>query len=311
VLITGITGFVGSHLAKKLVDLDFDVVGIVRDLKPKTVLSYYGYDKKVTLIRGDVTDIELLTRIYADYDIEFVLHLAAEAIVGKAKKSPISTFRTNIIGTASVLEACRINGSVKCIVASTDKVYGYQPERLPYDEKTPLRPINIYDASKASADMIAQVYSKIYNTPVVITRCCNIYGFDLNMSRLIPTVIVSALRNERPVIRSDGTQVREYIYVEDVVNAYLTIMKKFDSLDGKAVNIGSGYIYSVLDAVKIILDLMHKNLEPIVLGEAKDEIKEQYLDSTHFKMLTNWKPRFSFEDGLKITIEEYKKYLGV
>lgn len=308
VLITGITGFVGSHLAKALVDRGYEVVGIVRDAKPRTVLSCLGYDKKVTLVRGDVLDLNLVLRVLAEYDVDFVYHLAAASTVGAAKRSPITALETNALGTATVLEACRINGSVKCVVASSDKVYGYQPEMLPYTEETPLKPVNVYDASKACADMMARVYHRVYGLPVAVTRFCNIYGFDLNTSRLVPSVIISVLRGERPVIRSDGMQVREYMYVEDCVDAYLRVMERFEHFEGKAVNVGTGEKYAVLEVVDKILSLMNAEVKPIILNQARDEIKAQYMVSEVFKVAARWRPRYTMDEGLKLTIDEYKRW---
>lgn len=307
VLVTGITGFVGSHLAKALVDRGYEVVGIVRDLKPRTVLSCLGYESRVTLVRGDIRDLNLLTRVLAEYDVDFVYHLAAASTIGAAKRSPIAAFETNVVGTAAVLEACRINGSVRCVVASSDKVYGYQPEMLPYTEETPIKPVNVYDASKACADMMARVYHRVYGLPVAVTRFCNIYGFDLNRSRLVPSVIISVLKGENPVIRSDGRQVREYMYVEDCTDAYLRMMEKFNKFEGKAVNVGTGEKYAVLEVVEKILSLMNAEVKPVILNRAEDEIRAQYMVSEIFKVLAGWRPRYTMDEGLKLTIDEYKK----
>jgi CDP-glucose 4,6-dehydratase len=219
-LITGGTGLLGGWLTQRIADEGADVVCLVRDWVPQSELVRSGNLSRVRTVRGDVRDQALLERVLGEYEIDTVFHLAAQTIVGVAQRNPVSTFETNIQGTWSLLEACRRSPRVKSIVvASSDKAYGDQ-EQLPYDESTPLQGQHPYDVSKSCADLIAHTYAVSYGVPVAITRCGNFYGGgDLNWNRLVPGTIRSILHQERPVIRSDGTLVRDYFYVEDGVGA--------------------------------------------------------------------------------------------
>ena len=239
-LVTGATGLVGSWLTRRLRDARADVVCLVRDWVPQSEIVRSGILDSVKIVRGDVCDRDLLERTLGEYEINTVFHLAAQTIVGIANRNPVSTFESNIAGTWNLLEACRRSPVVKAIIlASSDKAYGDQ-EHLPYSEHTPLEGRHPYDVSKSCADLIAQAYGKTYNLPVAITRCGNFYGGgDLNWNRIVPGTIRSVLRNERPMIRSDGKFVRDYFYVEDGAAAYMLLAEKLLStgrLRGQAFN---------------------------------------------------------------------------
>ncbi|GFP37551.1 CDP-glucose 4,6-dehydratase, partial [Candidatus Hakubella thermalkaliphila] len=265
-------------------------------------------------VRGDVRDQALLERTLGEYEVDTVIHLAAQTIVGIANRNPISTFETNIQGTWVLLEACRRSPSVKQIViASSDKAYGAQ-EVLPYDEATSLQGQHPYDVSKSCADLVAQTYAKTYGLPVCITRCGNFYGGgDLNWNRIIPGTIRSVLRGQRPVIRSDGSYVRDYFYVEDAAAAYTLLAETLaarQELRGEAFNFSNELPITVLDLVRKILKLMNSDLEPDIRNEAIHEIKYQYLSARKAREVLSWKPMFSLDDGLVRTIQWYQSFFA-
>jgi CDP-glucose 4,6-dehydratase len=266
-------------------------------------------------VRGSITDFELVQRTINEYEVDSCFHLAAQAIVGAANRSPLSTFESNIKGTWVVLEACRLSPLVdRVVVASSDKAYGSQPI-LPYREEMPLLATNPYDVSKSSADMLARSYGSAFNKPVGITRCANVYGpGDLNYSRLIPGTIRSALANERPVVRSDGTPVRDYLYIDDAVKAYLVLAQNLDIADlrGEAFNFGTDSPIQAIDLVELILDLCGATeLTPDVRGTGlpAGEIHRQYLDSRKAATVLGWTPRWDLQGGLQETIEWYRGWL--
>src|SRR5215467_6125022 len=272
--VTGATGFVGANVARTLAEQGARVVCLQRDAVRANSLDLFDLRRLVTVIQGSVEDYSLMERVVTEYEVEAVFHLAAQAIVGAANRSPLSTFEANVRGTYSLLEACRRAETVKrVVVASSDKAYGSH-DRLPYDEDYPLLGLFPYDASKACADIIARSYAHTYGTPVAVSRFANIYGpGDMNLSRIIPSAIVSALRDEAPVIRSDGTPVREFVYVDDVARGYLLLAENIDEVTGDAFNFGAGAWLSMLDLVKLIIGLACKEgrLEPRVMLARKIE----------------------------------------
>ncbi len=283
VFVTGCTGLLGSWLTMALAELGANVVGLIRDWVPHSNLNWAGFTQRITTVRGDVTDYALVERALAEYEVETVFHLAAQPLVPIANRSPMSTFETNVKGTWTLLEACRRNPTVKrIVVASTDKAYGDQPN-LPYTEDSPLQGSHPYDVSKSCADLIAHAYGATYGLPVAITRCGNIYGGgDLNWNRVVPGTLRSVLRGERPVIRSDGKLMRDYVYVDDVVSGYLLLACKLDNpaLFGQAFNFGMDDPQSVLGIVREIIAISdYPDLEPLILNEATNEIEKQYLNS--------------------------------
>ncbi|MBN1487481.1 MAG: GDP-mannose 4,6-dehydratase [Anaerolineae bacterium] len=313
VLITGCTGLVGSWLTRALVDSGADVVGLIRDAVPRSELVRSGTIHRIRVVRGDVTDYETLERVLNEYEVETVFHLAAQTIVSIANRAPLSTFEANVKGTWVTLEAARRSPTVKrLVVASTDKAYGAQPV-LPYTEAMPLQGQHPYDVSKSAADLITQGYAHTYGLPVAITRCANIYGGgDLNWNRLIPGTIRSVLQGERPVIRSNGKFIRDYLYVQDAVRAYVMLAEALDSpkMRGAAFNCSTKSPVDVLTITNMILQMAGRpDLEPLVLDEVKNEIKDQYLDATKIKEMVGWEPIWDREAALQETIAWYAEYL--
>lgn len=314
VLVTGATGLVGGWLVKRLVEAGADVVCLVRDWIPQCELSRANLLERVKIVRADVRDQAALQRTLGEYEVQVVFHLAAQTTVGVANRSPVSTFESNIQGTWALLEACRLSPLVKqIIVASSDKAYGDQ-EVQPYTEEMPLQGRHPYDVSKSCSDLIAQAYAKTFELPVAITRCGNFYGGgDLNWNRLVPGTVRSILRGQQPVIRSDGQFVRDYFYVEDGAEAYMTLAKALaddSTLRGSAFNFSNELQVTVLELVREIQRLMDSNLDPVVCNEASSEIRFQSLSAAEARRRLNWEPRFSLEEGLTRTIAWYRKYFA-
>ncbi len=311
VFITGATGLVGSWLVPRLLEAGADVVCLVRDWVPQSELARSGNIERVKCVRGDVNDQALMERVLGEYEIDTVFHLAAQTIVGIANRNPISTFESNIKGTWSLLEACRGSSTVKqVVVASSDKAYGDQPQ-LPYEESARLEGRHPYDVSKSCADLIAKAYAVTYKLPVAITRCGNFYGGgDLNWNRIIPGTIRSILRNQRPIIRTDGSLIRDYFYVEDGAAAYMLLAQKLAadaSLAGEAFNFSNEIQLTVLQVVEKILKLMGSTLTPDVRNEASHEIQHQYLSAAKAHQRLGWSPLFNMDSGLQKTIVWYQR----
>jgi CDP-glucose 4,6-dehydratase len=311
--VTGATGLVGGWLVQRLLAAGADVVCLVRDWVPQSRIVREGDLAKLKVVRGDIRDQELLERILGEYEVETVLHLAAQTIVTIANRNPVSTFQSNIEGTWTLLEACRRSPRVgQIVVASSDKAYGDQ-DVLPYDESTPLAGRHPYDVSKSCADLIAQTYAQTYRLPVVVTRCGNFYGGgDLNWSRIVPGTIRSVARGERPIIRSDGSYIRDYFYVEDGAAAYMLLAEHLAArpdLAGNAFNFSNEIQITVLELVRKIIDLMESKLEPDVRCEASNEIKHQYLSAAKARSVLGWEPLFTLQEGLARTIQWYKEFL--
>jgi len=310
--VTGATGQLGGWLVQRLLTAGADVVCLVRDWVPQCELVRTGLIEKVKVVRGDLCDSGVVERALGEYEIDTVIHLAAQSIVGIANRNPVTTFEANIRGTWSLLEACRTSPTVRQVVAaSTDKVYG-ESEHLPYTEEMPLRPVYPHDVSKACAEMIARCYAATYGLNVAVTRLPNIYGGgDLNWSRIVPGSIRSVLRGERPVIHSDGRFIRDYLYVEDAAAAHLLLAEKLaenPDLRGQAFNISNETHLTVLELVERILKLMDSPLQPLVQNQAKHEIKNQYLSAAKARQMLGWQPLFSMDEGLQHTIAWYRGY---
>ncbi len=311
VLVTGATGLLGSWLTEALVEAEAAVVALVRDEVPQSRLWSTRAAERVSVVRGRVEDQALIERALGEYEIECVFHLAAQTIVTIANKNPVSTFETNVKGTWSVLEACRRSPSVKRIVfASSDKAYG-DHEMLPYDESAPLQGRHPYDVSKSAADLIAQSYHATFGLPVAVTRCGNFYGGgDLNWNRIVPGTIRSVLRGEAPLIRSDGTYVRDYFYVKDGVHAYLTLAEQLDQpgIAGQAFNFSNEIQVDVLALTRQILAALGSGLEPEVLGQASGEIRHQYLSARKARERLGWRPLYGLDEGLAETVAWYRRF---
>jgi CDP-glucose 4,6-dehydratase len=312
-LVTGATGLLGGWLVKSLLDAQAEVVCLVRDELPQRGQSNAVFAGAV-VVRGDVCDQALVERVLGEYRVETVFHLAAQTIVEVANRNPISTFDSNIRGTWVMLEACRRSPALeRVLVASSDKAYGAH-EELPYVEEMPLRGRHPYDVSKSCADLIAQSYAATYGLPVVVTRCGNLFGGgDLNWNRIVPGTIRSVLRGQRPVIRSDGSYVRDYLYVEDCVSAYMLLAERMDAgaqVRGEAFNFSNESQAPVLELVRRILRLMDSDLEPDVRNAASNEIRRQYLSAGKARRLLNWEPLHTLDEGLCKTISWYREFLA-
>jgi CDP-glucose 4,6-dehydratase len=316
VFVTGATGLLGSHLTAALVDRNANVTCLVRDEVSSSHFHRMHLGKRVTVVRGSIEDYTLLERALNEHEVEAVFHCAAQAIVGTAHRNPLSTWESNVRGTYMLLEACRRNGKLvdRVVVASSDKAYGDQPT-LPYTEDSPLEGRFPYDASKACTDLIARSYFDSYHLPVCVTRCGNLFGpGDLNWNRIVPGTIRSALRGERPIIRSDGKFVRDYVYVGDAVDAYLLTASQIGRADvtGEAFNFSDARPLTVLEICQATLAACgHSELEPVVLGQATHEIKEQFLDSLKARTRLGWTPKFGVMEGLTRTIGWYRQHLGL
>lgn len=309
VFVTGITGFVGSALAQRLVTLQARVIGLVRDEIIESEFTRLGLCKKITVVRGDLEDYAKLERILNEYEVDTVYHLGAQTIVGTANRSPLSTFNSNIRGTWNLMEACRGKNLKSIITASSDKAYGSH-KKLPYREDYALKPDNPYDVSKACTDLIAQSYHKTYGLPVVITRFANIYGpGDYNFSRIVPDTIRSVLSGKAPIVRSDGTPERDYLFVEDVVDLYLLLAENIEKTKGEIFNAGHNKPVSVINVVRKIIELSgRKNLKPVIQGKGSlhGEIDKQWLDGAKVKKVLGWVPKVNLEEGLKKTIDWHR-----
>jgi CDP-glucose 4,6-dehydratase len=311
VLVTGADGFIGSHVANELAQKGAQVTTIVRDLKARNNMDILGIKSKMNLVYGDLINFKDCERAINEYDIQFCFHIAAQALVGPANRNPLSTFESNIKGTWNILESCRTSKTVKgLVVTSSDKAYGQQ-KKLPYTEDSPLEGYFPYDASKACEEIIARSYFMAYKIPLAITRNGNTYGpGDMNMSRIIPEVITNLLSSKRPIIRSDGSPERDYMYVKDSVSAHLSLAENLHRKEvaGQAFNFGTGNPISVINLYKKITKMLGSDIQPKILRQAKHEIDKQYLDSSKAKKILNWEAKYDLEEGLRKTIEWYKGY---
>lgn len=312
--VTGVGGVLGGWLVRRLRDSGARVVGLIWDQSPEGGVMPVGMLEGVTLVPGDVRDQALLDQTLGRHEIDTVFHLAAQTVLSLAGRSPSETFEANIKGTWSLLDACRRTPSLKQVVlASSDRVYGTHAT-LPYTEDLPLAGRHPYDASKASADLIAQAYAATYDLPVAMTRCGNFYGGgDLNWSRIVPGTIRSVMRGEPPVIRSHGHYIRDYLYVEDAAAAHTFLAERLaenPGLRGEAFNFSTETPVTVIELVRRIVRLMGSDLEPRVLDEVAYEVSEQYLSAAKARQLLGWKPLFSLDEGLRRTIEWYREFLA-
>ncbi len=312
-LITGANGFLGSWLAIELLKRGAVVTGIIRDEIPDSNLIFSGAVDGIKMVRGSVTDFEVVLRSLRENRVEYLFHVAAQAIVGSANEDPLPTFEANIRGTWTVLEAARRTPSMKgVVVASSDKAYGTQA--VPYREEAPLLGENPYDVSKVAADHLARSYARSLGLAVAVTRCSNLFGGgDLNFSRVIPGTVRSLLSDSRPIVRSDGSPVRDYLYILDAVEAYLTLAERLEdpTIRGEAFNFGLEQPLSVLDVVRSLIEISGKrHLEPVILGKGKmpGEIDQQYLEIEKAKKWLGWCPAFQMGEGLRETYKWYQQF---
>jgi CDP-glucose 4,6-dehydratase len=315
VLITGFEGFLGSNLVKALLERKSEVIGLdIKTFRKETILCARNYEKMV-VYKGSVANRNLIRGILRKHSINTIFHLAAEAIVNRSQENPLNTFKSNIAGTWEVLEAAREHGKVEAIiVASSDKAYGSH-KKLPYCEDAPLIANHPYDVSKSCADLITNTYFHTYGLPVAITRCGNIYGpGDFNFSRLIPDALRCLALDKILQIRSDGTFVRDYVYVDDIVAGYIKIAEliKKKNLSGEAFNLSDEKPITVVKLLREIskFNLCGNKLRYKIMNTAKYEIKEQYLSAAKARRLLGWKPGYSLEEGLSKTAQWYAEYFS-
>ncbi len=308
ILVTGALGFIGSHLVEELLKYNpGNIICTYRSQNPKSYFFSQKLQEKVVLVNCDVKDFRKVFDIITKYNIDVVFHFAAQAIVDTAYKNPIETIETNVMGTANILEACRLKGGLKSIVVvSSDKAYGKSME-LPYKETSPLRGDHPYDVSKSAADLIGQTYFKTYGLPVVISRFSNVFGEgDLNFSRLIPGVLESIIKKQEFLIRSNGGMVREYTYVKDIAAGCIKLVEKTEGIMGESFNFGSKNIFSVMETIEKIKEILSEKIDYSILNITKNEIPQQYLDWTKANTRLDWSPKTSFEEGIRKTFGWYK-----
>ena len=311
VLITGGTGFLGSHITKRLIDNVESITIVTTDIRQQTTLKSLGVDvNKINLVKGDVRDFDFLRLLFNEYEFDTVFHLGALSEVKKCQPDPKLAFDVNVGGTVNVLEACRMYGKVKAVVvSSSDKAYG--SGEVPYVEGQSLNGVGTYEVSKSATDLIARSFYSNYGVPVVVTRCSNLYGGgDMNFSRVIPNNINKILNNESPMIwKGSEKSTREFLYIDDAVNAYLSLVNNIDKTKGEAYNIGSGEIFTIEELLNTLLDTMDSDLEIEYVEKDFPEISHQYLDSSKIKEHTGWKPETSLFVGLTKSIESYEEIL--
>lgn len=315
VLVSGATGMVGSWLVKRLLMEGAYVVTLIRDWDPQTELIRSQDIDRTHVVQGCLEDYSTLDRAINEHEIDTVFHLGAQTLVGTAYRNPLATFEANIRGTYNILEACRVHRSLvkQVVVASSDKAYG-EVKTLPYTEEMPLEGMHPYDVSKSCTDLVAKTYAHTYDLPITIARCGNIYGGgDLNWSRIVPGTIRAGLQGQRPILRSDGTFVRDYIFVQDVVEAYLLLGRQAGDagVRGEAFNFSCEQPLDVMQITLEVLKLMgRQELTPVILNQVKAEIQDQYLDSSKSKRVLDWTPRIGLREGLVQTIQWYENFLS-
>jgi CDP-glucose 4,6-dehydratase len=314
VLVTGAYGLLGGWLVKALLEAGAEVTVVHRDDRPRSALALMGLTPSLSTVHGDITGEGVIARALAEYEIDTVFHLAAQTLVPTANRSPVSTFETNIRGTWLLLEACRQYGVGRVVVASSDKAYGPHSD-LPYREDHALQARFPYDVSKAATDMLTRSYWHTWQLPVAVTRFANLYGGgDFNPSRLVPEAVAAALAGRSPVVRSDGSPERDFLYVEDAAAAYLAIAGALGRGEGagEAFNAGGGRPHRVLDVVELICRLAGTGVRPDVRGTGTPdgEIDRQWVDYSRLAALTGWAPTVGLQEGLERTLHWYREFAG-
>jgi len=314
VLVTGATGFLGGWLVRELLQRGARVIALVRDSVPESVFARERLGERTAVAHGDLADLDGLRRVCAEYEINTVFHLAAQALAGVAVADPVGTLEANVRGTWNLLEAARQAGADEIVVASSDKAYGASSD-LPYREEHPMDGRSPYDVSKSCADLVCRMYAETYELPVCVTRCGNLYGGgDLNWNRVVPGVIRATHFGERFVIRSDGQYVRDFLYARDAADAYLGLAEHLNadrSLRGQAFNFSLEIQLTVVDLARQILEMMKRSdLEPVIQNAASSEIREQFMSAEKAKKMLGWSPRHGLERGLEETIAWYTQFLG-
>jgi CDP-glucose 4,6-dehydratase len=313
VFVTGATGIVGSWVVKDLLEAEADIVALIYDANPQSEIYRTHLIERLNVVNGCLEDFHVLQRAITSYEIDTVIHLGAQALVGVALRDPLQTFEANIRGTWNVLEACRLQSDLvkRVIVASSDKAYGEQ-DQLPYVEEMPLLGRQPYEVSKSCADAIAQSYFCTYGLPVAVARCGNIYGGgDLNWSRIVPGTIKSLYQGQSPVLRSDGNYIRDYVYVRDISRAYLTLAENMGKPEvaGQCFNFSPETQVTVLEIVNKIRQIMEcEHIPPTIVNTAKGEIRNQYLCSAKARRVLQWKPAYTLKEGLEGTVKWYEEF---
>jgi len=312
--VTGAHGVIGRWLVEALLDRGVDVALLRRSPPKPSALAMEGLEARCTVVEGDLDDAAWLERALADQGSDTVFHLAAQSIVGEANRSPLPTFEINVRGTWNVLEACRLRAVERVVVAASDKVYGPHT-RLPYREDSAFEAHFPYDVSKACADLITRSYFRTFTLPVAVARVANVYGpGDLNASRLVPELVASVVAGRAPVIRSDGSPERDYLYASDAAAAYLAIADAISrGAAGEAFNVGGDEPHAVREVVELLLEVARSDVEADFRGTGvlPGEIDRQYVDSSKLRALTGWAPRVGLREGLRRTVDWYRAHPGV
>lgn len=310
VLVTGAGGFKGSHMVEALARTNAKIISLIRDFDPESYFEKNNLGKKSIVVIGDLKDYRKIADILSKYGVTSVFHFGAQPLVTTALVNPLETLESNIMGTVNVLEAARVYGRLKeIVIASSDKAYG-PCERVPYKENERLHGKAPYDVSKSCADLIAQMYAKVYDMPVAVARCANVFGpGDLNMNRIIPGIIEAAIKNKKLEIRSDGKMIREYIYVKDAIGGYIALGENINKTRGEAFNISSKNVFSVLEVVKKVSNAINKQIKLEILNKAKTEIPKQCLDGEKMRRILGWEARTSFEEAVAETYGWYEENL--
>ncbi|MBR9703970.1 NAD-dependent epimerase/dehydratase family protein [Candidatus Pacearchaeota archaeon] len=310
VLVTGAGGFKGSHIVQSLVKSKARVVSLIRDYDPKSYFEQENLGKKSITVIGDLKDYRKIADILSMYDIDSIFHLGAQPIVTTALVNPLETLESNIMGTVNILEAARVySNPSEILIVTSDKAYG-PTDRIPYKETERLQGKAPYDVSKSCADLISQMYHKVYDMPVTIARCANVFGpGDLNMNRIIPGIIETAIKNKTLEIRSDGKMIREYIYVKDTADAYITLLENIKKSKGEAFNVSGENVLSVMELVNMVSKIIAKPIKYKILNQARTEIPKQHLDGTKMKEFFNWQPKTKFSGAILDTYEWYEEML--
>jgi len=309
ILVTGGAGFIGSHLVERLASLKAEVSVVDVRIDPKSYFAKNQLGEKCKFNFVDIRDKKALQGFFTKNKIDYIFHLAAEPIVEQAYDNPYLAFETNVMGTINILDEVRKSKKIKGIIAaSSDKAYG-KLSKNKYTEADPLRGDHPYDASKSCMDLVCQTYYETYGTPIVITRFGNVYGEgDINLSRIIPGISEAIIKNATLRLRSDGTHTRDYLYVKDVVDGYIFLLKNFNKCEGEAFNFSSKDALSVLALIKMTEKILKTRISYKVLNAAKNEIPYQHLDDSKIRKL-GWRNNYSLALTLSKTIKWYKNIL--
>jgi len=310
IFVTGGTGLVGSHLVEKLLEIEGAyIVCLVREKNPKSYFYGQGFEERATTVYGDLNDKERIFNIVSAHEIDYIFHVGAQAIVPTSFINPYEVFTSNIMGTVHIMEAARMCSRVQgVVVASSDKAYGKKCDNA--TEENPMAGNHPYDVSKSCTDLIALTYFHTYQTPVTVSRFGNIYGpGDLNMNRIIPGIMKSLIEDTTLEVRSDGTFLRDYVYVKDVVDGYITLAEKMDIAKGEAFNFSSGYNFSVLELIQKVGDTLNKKVDFTILNNQKNEIPAQSLNFQKAEKMLHWKLASSLEESIRETYKWYIEYL--